>query len=79
MAFTRLHRIALKFSASFYSFHTRKTLRQILGKIDHRGIFNSLYNYLEFYTDKYVPKFREDTRVSKVSEVELPLALLSKY
>ena len=51
----------------------------MLGKIDHRGIFNSLYNYLEFYTDIYVPKFREDTRLSKIRKVDLPLALLSKY
>lgn len=65
MAFTCLHRIALNFFASFHSFHTKKTLRQILGKIDHRGIFNSLYNYLDFYSDIYFPKFREDTRLSK--------------
>lgn len=69
----------IKISCLVLQFPYQKKLRQILGKIDHRGIFNSLYNYLEFYTDIYVPKFREDTRLSKISKVDLPLVLLSKY
>lgn len=38
----------------------KKTPKQILGKIDDCGVFNSYHNNVEFYTDIYVPKFRED-------------------
>ena len=65
MAFTCLHRIALKYPASFNCFHEKEkerknTPKQILGKIDDCGVFNSYNNNVEFYTDIYVPKFRED-------------------